>query len=1800
MGFWAVQAVFLFMAPAFSRAHARELDPVEALARGEASSQLAAAAAAPAGGGSAFAWVRSPGRGRAPVSADGRFRFEGLEVAKPQRLELLGLQGDLPTVILTSDPFRVPAGASSPVPGERRIEKGISAAEPQASLLSGLEIAIAGSQHFPAGYSGKIAPLEASAEEGAEEGSLDPIADPRLLLSSSNPAVAAVFPGPQVQAKGAGRAWLHLMGDGESAVASVEVDLRLDTDGDGMADWWEAQYGLDPSIAADSGADLDGDGLTNLLEFRYRTNPSRGDTDMDGLSDREEVLVHGTDPTALDTDGDSSSDFVEVGNGVDPLNPNEKLGASFTPVLRATETLTSPGVALAASRDYYLFVLTANNRITTYQLDTSLLFVIFKTTITLTGTVKDLAIDRGLAFVAAGAAGLHLVSIQDPLNLLVVKTVTGLGAVQGVLARDGWVFAATDGGLKALEVVGGNDLRPAGSLAAESFSKFAVQGNYAYLGLPVSNQLAVVDIAQPGSPRLVTYFPMPAGAPRFSALAATGDAIYAAHGTGGLIAVSVRNPRSPLVIDTTASRFPGAAMDAVAVLGNRLAAHSPKTDLRQMALLFRLKDDGAFPNAGDVSIGSTSALGVTLVQNALIALGGDSTIRVSQLLPAGDTGAAGPSGDLKVESPGTVVAPGETIALIAKAKDDVYVEAVDFLVNGQFLYRDSVPPFRFSWKVDANASPGEIVFSATGQDLRGNRKALKGAAVTIEPDFDRDGVPDSLDPDLDGDGIPDGEELVTGADGFITDPDHADSDGDGLLDAEEIAAGSDGFVTSPSSLDSDGDGLFDGTEVQITRTDPTLVDTDGDGTSDGREDRDGDGLDNLSEVARGTDPGNADTDGDGLPDGLEVSLGLDPKLPDSDGDGVSDGQEDFDGDGLTNAQEVARGTDLFRPDTDGDGLDDGPEAAIGTDPAVATDFGAVDAEFRDLSVALRRPLSFRSLQLARSVLTVTLPGEGEEPRPLVLAVEGLLRIDQQSRIDMKGRGYPGGGAPGNSDSHGLGPGGQPAGSTGTGGSNGGLGGSPAGFPDQLAGPVYGNLLKPALVPGGGGGAVVAVAPSSGRGGSGGGAVQIAAGVLELEGKIEAGGAGAGEASYGSGGGGAGGTVILECGTLRGAGSIAADGGSASAASTGGGGSMGAGGGGRVAVEFAAVEGFDFSKVSARGGTVSGGAADPLVAGGAGTVFYRHRDEAFGLLAIDNGGREQAAFRTPLPSLGSGLIDSVTDNSLTAAGISFSPDVAGWHIDPDRDDDDPALFQVLAVNGSTLTTEPGLLARTQAGATFQGALLLNNLLLRGAAAVQTEDRIELRGFGGGLDGLEFAVLDSRLEAAAVGLEVMERVRLERSEVALSSIAGGAGGLAGFTAVDAEARLSGGLDAAAVSLQSSALQVAGPIRAVDLSLAASTLTVPDPTASAVYPLDLEAAGTASLDAASQILLTGKGYVGGHRGGSASALGQTAGHALPAAGGRTGGSHGGLGGVQGTGPGLGVQVAPVYDNFLLPGYAGAGGSAKLDDPIEEGYNGGGFLRLIAGTLSLEGVIEASGEGLQVPGVPVRNGGGGAGGGIEIRAGTIQGAGRIAADGGKASGLVGAGGGGGGRIAVFYSALSGFDPQKITAAGGGLFPPPGTPKPSSIAGAGPIFLKRSDQTYGDLTINNQGQVQSIHRTVLRALGSGTAVSVTASTFNPGKALPATDVGLADQWVVMGGNTAKAYKILSNTAAVVSTDPADGSLLEFGGPGKAYQGAILLNNLSVTNSAFFNTNNDLIIIVGGTVNISGGGLIFSPPIVFW
>lgn len=76
-----------------------------------------------------------------------------------------------------------------------------------------------------------------------------------------------------------------LSDDADGYVVADAVRFRsidhddTDSDADGLPDWYEISYGLDPNNAADADFDLDGDGISNINEFLTGSDPSVSGSD---------------------------------------------------------------------------------------------------------------------------------------------------------------------------------------------------------------------------------------------------------------------------------------------------------------------------------------------------------------------------------------------------------------------------------------------------------------------------------------------------------------------------------------------------------------------------------------------------------------------------------------------------------------------------------------------------------------------------------------------------------------------------------------------------------------------------------------------------------------------------------------------------------------------------------------------------------------------------------------------------------------------------------------------------------------------------------------------------------------------------------------------------------------------------------------------------------------------------------------------------------------------------------------------------------------------------------------------------------------------------------------------------------------------------------------------------------------------------------------------------------------------------------------------------------------------------------
>ena len=222
-------------------------------------------------------------------------------------------------------------------------------------------------------------------------------------------------------------------------------------------------------------------------------------------------------------------------------------------------------------------------------------------------------------------------------------------------------------------------------------------------------------------------------------------------------------------------------------------------------------------------------------------------------------------------------------------------------------------------------------------------------------------------------------------------------------------------------------------------------------------------------------------------------------------------------------------------------------------------------------------------------------------------------------------------------------------------------------------------------------------------------------------------------------------------------------------------------------------------------------------------------------------------------------------------------------------------------------------------------------------------------------------------------------------------------------------------------------------------------PVPAGEVNHQLDLTITNDLTVDGTSRIDVDAKGYgpVAGPGAGISSGY-------YP-----SGGGHGGPGGNSYEGPAGGESCG----DLLAPTLCGSGGGNSTN--FGTGGMGGGAIRLaVGGLLTVAGQLTANGE----SGRPS----GGAGGSIQVRAGTLAGNGSIVANGGSA-GIAGGGGGGGGRIALYYgnSTFSGA----LTALGGLAS---GSPSGKS-GGAGTLYTQASSQSVGNLRLDNSGRTNAM-----------------------------------------------------------------------------------------------------------------------------
>jgi len=299
----------------------------------------------------------------------------------------------------------------------------------------------------------------------------------------------------------------------------------------------------------------------------------------------------------------------------------------------------------------------------------------------------------------------------------------------------------------------------------------------------------------------------------------------------------------------------------------------------------------------------------------------------------------------------------------------------------------------------------------------------------------------------------------------------------------------------------------------------------------------------------------------------------------------------------------------------------------------------------------------------------------------------------------------------------------------------------------------------------------------------------------------------------------------------------------------------------------------------------------------------------------------------------------------------------------------------------------------------------------------------------------------------------------------------------------------------------------------------------------PLTVDASGTLTVEAGGAISAIGKGY----------AQNQTySGASFPSS--SQGGSHLGLGAPTSTPTGF------TFGSVVRPQEAGGGGGSS------SGRSGGGALKINAGSIALGGTISATGDGSTASGAR-----GGAGGSVWIVTGAISGTGSVEASGGAGQNS-GSGAGGGGAIAIEHASAT--MPWTLKADAGI------NSVASAIGGAGTIFVKGPNATFGDLRVES-GTTAIAPQTILPALGFGIAQNgTTSATLMTDRTLdiPAYFVG---HWVEIASSSGAPkgkWKIASVLGKSATLAPNSGETISLQ-PGDQWAGLYRFDNAKLRNA---------------------------------
>ncbi len=345
--------------------------------------------------------------------------------------------------------------------------------------------------------------------------------------------------------------------------------------------------------------------------------------------------------------------------------------------------------------------------------------------------------------------GLAVIDVSSPANPQVLSYAATQGVATDLAVSGNFVYVADEIGLRVFNVGNPSAPRLAGglNLPGGRASGVDVSGTLAVVA-DSAGGVIVIDVSAPSSPRITgRTATRPDGSSEAADLVVRDRLAYVADGAdkqlGGLRIVDFNDPTAPVVAGSSNDAF---GLTSVAVeKGVALASDFYFADAVPIFQLdggspaFSGVIDFTAPPVARVSNGS----GLDVLNGVVFMVGastagagyqdngssGDGGLFIGLYAPPTDDAGIPPTVAITAPAQGSSLPERSLVLLTADAKDDVQVDSVDFLVNGQRITTLFQPPYQFKYAVPVGVT--SLTLTAMALDKGSNATTSDPVTVTV-------------------------------------------------------------------------------------------------------------------------------------------------------------------------------------------------------------------------------------------------------------------------------------------------------------------------------------------------------------------------------------------------------------------------------------------------------------------------------------------------------------------------------------------------------------------------------------------------------------------------------------------------------------------------------------------------------------------------------------------------------------------------------------------------------------------------------------------------------------------------------------------------------------------------------------------------------------------------------------------------------------------------------------------------------------------------------------------------------------